>query len=59
MKLKAKNSEVATTSLCLGNISKDIFVDNMKKRELYGYVYDFSLAYDAIAVDDMLTFTSI
>ena len=35
-------------------ISKDISVDNMKKTELNGYVYDFSVAYDAIAVDGTL-----
>ena len=29
-------------------------VDNMKKIELNGYVYDFSIDYDAIAVDDIL-----
>ena len=40
--------------LCLGNISKDFSVDNMKKIELNGYVYDFSVDYDAIAVDDIL-----
>ena len=26
----------------------------MKKTELYRYVYDFSIDYDAIAVDDIL-----
>ena len=26
----------------------------MKKTELNGYVYDFSIDYDAIAVDDVL-----
>ena len=41
-------------SLCLGNISKDWSVDNMKKTGLNGYVYDFSVDYDAIAVDDIL-----
>ena len=51
-KLKAKSSEIVTTSLGLGNISKDFSVDNMKKRGLNGYVYDFSVDYDAIAVDD-------
>ena len=40
--------------LCLGNISKDFSVDNMKKIELNSYVYDFSVDYDAIAVDDIL-----
>ena len=43
-----------TTPLCLGNISKDFFVDFMKKTGLNGYVYDFSVNYDAIAVDDIL-----
>ena len=53
-KLKAKDSEIVVTPLCLGNISKDFSVDNMKKTELNGYVYDFSVDYDAIAVDDIL-----
>ena len=30
-KFKAKDSEAVTTSLCLGNISKNWTVDNMKK----------------------------
>ena len=29
-------------------------VDNMKKNGLKDYVYDFSVDYDAIAVDDIL-----
>ena len=33
-KCKAKDSEIVTTSLCLGNISKDWLVDNMKKQVL-------------------------
>ena len=33
-KLKAKDPEVVTTPLCLGNISKDWSVDNMKKLDL-------------------------
>ena len=37
-KFKAKDSEINTAPLCLGNVSK---VDNMKKTGLYGYVYDF------------------
>ena len=40
--------------LCLGNISKDFSLDNMKKTGLNGYVYDFSVDYDAIALDDIL-----
>ena len=30
-KLKAKDFEIVATPLCLGNISKDWLVDNMKK----------------------------
>ena len=53
-KFKAKVSEIVATPLCLGNISKDWSVDNMKDTGLNGYVYDFSVDYDAIAVDDIL-----
>ena len=35
-------------------ISKDLLVDNMKNTGLNGYIYDFSVDYDAIAVDDRL-----
>ena len=50
---KAKHSEIVTSPLCLGNISKDWSADNMKKTGFNGYVYDFSVDYDAIAVDDI------
>ena len=53
-KFKAKDSEIVATPLSLGNISKDWSVGNMKKTGLNGYVFDFSVNYDAIAVDDML-----
>ena len=53
-KFKAKDSEIVASLLCLGNISKDISVDNMEKTELNGYTYDFSVYYDAITVDDIL-----
>ena len=56
-KFKAKDSEIVTSPLCLGNISKHFSVDNMKKTGLNGYVYDFSVNYDAIAVDDILEIT--
>ena len=42
IKFKAKNSEIVADSLCLGNVSKD------------GYVYDISVDYGAVAVDDIL-----
>ena len=53
-KCKAKDSEIAAISLCLGHVSKDWSVDNMKKTELNGYVYDFSVDYNDTAVDSIL-----
>ena len=52
-KFKAKDSEIVASPLCLGNISKDWSVDNMKKTGFTGYIYDFSVDYMAIAVDDI------
>ena len=54
IKFKAKDSEIVATPLCLGNISKDWSVDNMKKTGLNGYVYDFSVDYDTSTFDDIL-----
>ena len=50
---KAKNSKIIATPLCLGNISKDWSVDNMKDTGLSGYIYDFSVDYDTTDVDDI------
>ena len=52
-KFKAKDSEIEATLLCLGNISKDWSIDNMKKTGFTGYVYDFSVDYDATDIDDI------
>ena len=57
-KFKAKDSEIVASPLCLGNISKDWSVDNMKKTGLNRYVYGFSVDYDAIVVDDILDICS-
>ena len=54
IKFKAKDSEIVATLLSLGNISKDWSMDNIGKTELSGYVYDFSVDYNAIEVDDIL-----
>ena len=48
------DSEIKATSLCLGDVSKDLSVDNIKSTLWNVYVYDFSVDYDAIAVDDIL-----
>ena len=53
-KFKAKDSEIVAAPLCLRNISKNWSVDNLKKARFTGYVFDFSVDYDAFAVDDIL-----
>ena len=52
-KFKAKDSEIVATALCLGNISKDWLIDNMKKTGFNDYVYDFSVDYEATVVDNI------
>ena len=52
-KFKAKDSEIIAAQLCLGNISKDWSADDMNRTGFNGYIYDFSVDYDAIAVDDI------
>ena len=54
VKFKAKDPEINAISLCPGNISKEFFEDNFKKTGFYGYASDFSVDYDAIAIDDIL-----
>ena len=54
IQFKAKDSEIVAIPLCLGNVSKDFSADNMKKTGLTEDVYDFSVDYGAIVVDDML-----
>ena len=51
--MKTKDSKIVASLLCLGKISEDWSTDNMKKCSFTGYVYDFSVDYDAIAVDDI------
>ena len=51
---KAKDSEILAYTLCLGNISKDWSIGNMKKSGLRGYVYGFSTDYNYIVVSDIL-----
>ena len=52
-KFKAKGSNIIANPLCPGNISKDLSVDNMKRTGFIGYVYDFSVGYDDIRVDNI------
>ena len=50
---KVKDSEIMASPLCLGNISKDLSVDNMKGTGFTDYVHDFSVDYDPIAFNDI------
>ena len=52
-KFKSKDSEIAASPLCLGNISKDWSTNNIKRTEFDGYIYDFSVDFDATNVDDI------
>ena len=52
-KFTVKDSEIVASPLCLGSISKDWLVDNMKRTGFNGYVHDFSVDYDATDVDDI------
>ena len=54
IEFKAKDSEVGANPLCLGNISEDFSAGNIKKIGSHGYVFDFSVDYDTIAVDEIL-----
>ena len=52
-KFKAKDSKIVASPLYLGNISKDWSIDNTKRTGFTGYVYDFSVDYDATDVHDI------
>ena len=55
VKFKAKDSEIVTSPLCLGNISKNWSADNMKKTGLNGYVYELNVDYRDIGKPDDIT----
>ena len=59
IKFKVKDSEIAATPLFLGNIPKHWSVDKTKKTGFNGYIYDSSVDYDAIDVDDTLHIQSL
>ena len=52
--LRAKNSESIKYPMCLGGLSKGYDKNCRKETGLYGNVYDFSVDYNAIKVDDIL-----
>ena len=44
---------IVLNNLCLGNVSKDFSTSNMKKTGFNGYIYNFSVGYDSIDVDNI------
>ena len=53
-KFTATDSETVPNNLCLRNISKDFSVSNKKKGRFNGHIYDFSVEYDTVDVDNIL-----
>ena len=53
-KFTANDLEIVPNNLCLGNVSKYFSASNMKKTGFNGHIYDFSVDYDSIDVDDIL-----
>ena len=54
IKFETKDSELDSNILCFENSSKDFSVDEMKKLGLYGTVYELSVDYGVISVDNLL-----
>ena len=55
-KFTTKDSEIVPSNLCLRNVSKDFSASNIKKKkktEFNGHIYDFSVDYDSIDVDQI------
>ena len=52
---KAKDSEIIYYSLCLHKISKDFTISNIKKAELKRNVQFFSVDFNPIDTDDILS----
>ena len=53
-KFKATDFEINAPPLCLGNFSKDVSADSIKKIGLYGNAYDFSVNNDSTDVAGIL-----
>ena len=52
-KFTGKDSMIVPYNLCLGNVSKDFSASNMKKTGFNGSIYDFSVDYNTIDVNDI------
>ena len=59
IKFKAKDSKIVASPLCLGNISKDWSVNNMKRTGFTVYIYDFSVDYKLLMLMMLKTFRNI
>ena len=53
-KYKAKDSEIMRFHYISETFQKTIPVDRMNKTGFYGYVYGFSVDYNAMAIDDVI-----
>ena len=51
---KAKDSKIKDYTLCLGNISKDFTINNMKQTGLKGNVSFFSVDFNPTDTNDVL-----
>ena len=51
---KAKNSEIKDYALCLGNVSKDFAINNIKKTGLKGVTIFFSFDFNPIDTNNIL-----
>ena len=51
---KQKKFEIKNYALCLGNISKDFTIDNLKKTGLKGVVKPFSIDFNPIDTNNIL-----
>ena len=51
---KAKDSEIKPYQLFLGNILKDFAVNNMVKKGLNGFVYNFSVDNNIMDISDII-----
>ena len=51
---KAKNSEITDYALCLGNVSKDFTIINIKKTGFKGVVIFFSVDFNPIDPNNIL-----
>ena len=56
VKFKVKHSEIVANPLCLGNISKDWSIDNVKKTGLNEYVYEFNVDYNDFNTNKVIPF---